>query len=228
MSPHPCADASHPLISAPVVEGGPPVTVLARVFALFALCVAGAAQAADADSFPIDHAMGKADAKVTIIEYASTTCPHCATFHNTVLPEIKKTWIETGKARLIFRDFPTQPVGLSVAASMIAHCAGPDRYFGVLGLIFQHQDKWLSERVNPGEELKKIVRIAGITAKQVDACIARQDLAKQIQERARAGHERYGIKATPSVVIDGKLSEAQTVEQFNQALTEATAKAGGK
>jgi protein-disulfide isomerase len=193
-----------------------------RLLAVILLLAAGSAAAADKpDSFAIDQVMGKADAPVTIIEYASTTCGHCATFHKTVLPEIKKNWIETGKARLIYRDFPTGPAGLSVGASMIAHCAGPERYFGVLGMIMDGQDTWMRSD-NPLDALKKMVRRAGMTGQDVDACLQRQDLAAAIQDRAAAGGKRYDIDSTPSLVINGKLIVgARDYAEFDKALKAA-------
>ena len=192
-----------------------------RLFAvLFALAVTSNARAAD-DSFAIDRVLGKADAPITIIEYASTTCGHCATFNKEALPQIKKNWIETGKAKLIYRDFPTGPAGLSVGASMIAHCAGPERYFGVLGLLFDSQDKWMRSD-NPLDTLKKLVRIAGITGDDVDACLKKQDLANAIQERALAGSKTYDIESTPSLVINGKLIVgARDYSEFDAALKAA-------
>jgi protein-disulfide isomerase len=197
------------------------VTVLARLFALIVVFAAAPALAADADSFAIDRVLGKADAPITIIEYASTTCGHCATFHKSTLPEIKKNWVDTGKAKLIYRDFPTGPAGLSVGASMIAHCSGPDRYFGVLGLIMENQDKWMRAE-NPLDSLKKLVRFAGMTGADVDACLTRQDLAKDIQDRAQAGSKKYDIESTPSLLINGKLIVgARDYADFDKALKAA-------
>ncbi len=197
------------------------MTVLARLFALIVVFAAAPALAADADSFAIDRVLGKADAPITIIEYASTTCGHCATFHKSTLPEIKKNWVDTGKAKLIYRDFPTGPAGLSVGASMIAHCSGPDRYFGVLGLIMENQDKWMRAE-NPLDSLKKLVRFAGMTGADVDACLTRQDLAKDIQDRAQAGSKKYDIESTPSLLINGKLIVgARDYADFDKALKAA-------
>ena len=97
----------------------------------FAIGVVGAQQAKAVEYK--EHVLGNPDAPVTIIEYASLTCPHCATFHNETLPEIKKSLIDTGKAKLIFRDYPLD--GVAVRAAAVAQCAGDDRYFGVLGML---------------------------------------------------------------------------------------------
>lgn len=196
--------------------------VVARLFAIvFALAAAPALAADTIESYPIDQVLGKADAPITIVEYASTTCPHCATFHKGTLPEVKKNWIETGKAKLIYRDFPTGPAGLSIGASMIAHCAGPERYFGVLGLIMEGQDKWMRSD-NPLDVLKKMVRLAGMTGDDVDACLKRQDLANAIQSRAQDGGKKHGVQSTPSFLINGKLVEgALPYAEFDKALKAA-------
>lgn len=196
--------------------------VAAWLCAAFVSLSALSAQAAGKDdTFPIDQVLGKADAPITIIEYASTTCGHCATFHKQTLPEVKKNWIDTGKAKLIYRDFPTGPAGLSLGASMIAHCAGPERYFGVLGLIMENQDKWLGSK-DPLDTLKKTVRLAGLTGADVDACLQRQDLFDGIQKRAEHGHETFKVDSTPSFVVNGKLVVgALPYAEFNKILTEA-------
>lgn len=196
--------------------------ILVRLFACVAVLCAGSAYAADkVATFPIDQVMGKADAPITIIEYASTTCGHCATLHRTVLPKIKADWVDTGKAKLIYRDFPTGPAHLSIGASMIAHCAGPDRYFGVLGLIMEQQEKWMSA-ANPLDGLKKLVRLAGMTPEDVDSCLQRQDLANAIQDRAREGSKAFDIESTPTLVINGKAVEgARPYEEFDKILKAA-------
>ncbi len=193
--------------------------LLAAIAALF---IANTASAAD-DGYKIDQVLGRPDAPVTIIEYASTTCPHCAAFHKTTLPRLKAEWLDTGRAKLIYRDFPTGPQGLSVGASMIAHCAGPERYFGLLGLIMDQQERWTSSQ-NPLAELKKLAKLAGMGEDKVDACLARQDLANAISARARDAVDKYGIDGTPAFVVAGKVMPgAQPFEALDKAL-----KAAGK
>lgn len=196
--------------------------VVAWLLAAFvALSVPAAQAAGKEDSFPVDQVLGKADAPVTIIEYASTTCGHCATFHRQTLPEIKKNWIDTGRAKLIYRDFPTGPAGLSLGASMIAHCAGTERYFGVLGLIMEHQEKWLTAK-DPLDALKKTVRLAGLTGADVDACLQRQDLFEAIQARAQHGYEQFKVDSTPSFVVNGKLVVgARSYAEMDKILSDA-------
>jgi protein-disulfide isomerase len=199
------------------------VKSLVRLIAVVVgLGAASAAYAADQPemSFPIDQVMGKADAPITIIEYASTTCGHCAQLHKETMPKIKADWIDTGKAKLIYRDFPTSPAHLSIGASMIAQCSGPQRYFGVLGLIMENQDKWM-RAANPLDGLKKLVRIAGLTSDDVDACLGRQDLANAIQERAKDGNTRLGVDSTPTLFINGTKIEGDNPAAIEKALKAA-------
>lgn len=196
-------------------------SVVRMLAVMVSLCAGGAAFAADkADSFAIDQMLGKADAPITIIEYASTTCGHCANLHTKSLPKIKADWIDTGKAKLIYRDFPTGPAHLSIGASMIAHCAGPQRYFPVLALIMEQQEKWMGA-ANPLDGLKKVVRLAGMTGDDVDACLGRQDLATAIQERARAGNVLHGVESTPTLIINGTKVEGDNPAQIEKVLKAA-------
>ena len=199
-----------------------------RLLALMVLFVPGFAHAADGDSYAIDQMMGKADAPVTIIEYASLTCPHCAHFAETTMAQVKKEWVDTGKAKFIYRDFPTGPAAISMVASMVTHCSGKERYFGVLDLLFRTQEKWISAR-SPVDEIKRIVHLAGITDTDVDACLQHQDLMDSIRARAEDGAKRYDIESTPSLVINGKvLVGAQPYEDIVRALEAASKAAGGK
>jgi len=197
------------------------VTLFIRMLAVVcALFLTGTAQAAE-KSFAIDQVMGRADAPLTIIEFASTTCPHCAHFHHDTLPKLKAEWIDTGRARLIYRDFPTGPKALSEGASMIAHCSGPDRYFGLLGLIMDQQERWMNAQA-PLVELKKLAKLAGMGEDKVDACLKDQSLMSAIEERARDGYERLGVESTPSFVINGKvIPGAISFDELDKALKAA-------
>jgi protein-disulfide isomerase len=198
----------------------PLVRLLTVIVALLAAGSAGAAE----QSYPIDRVLGQADAPVTIIEYASLTCGHCATFYKTTMPKVKEQWIDTGRAKLIYRDFPTGPKGLSVGAAIVVHCAGPERYFGLLGLLFDQQEKWMNAQ-SPLAELKKLAKLAGLGEDKVDACLQDQGLAAAIDQRAADAATKYGIDGTPSFVIDGKvLAGAQPYEELDKALKAATKK----
>tara|TARA_B100000519_G_C14141118_1_gene389867 strand:+ start:175 stop:771 length:597 start_codon:yes stop_codon:yes gene_type:complete len=151
-----------------------------------------------------EHVMGDENAPVTMIEYASLTCPHCASFHNEVLPEIKEKLIDTGKLKLIYRDYPLDGVALRAAA--IAQCAGEDRYFGVLGMLFKSQMTWARSQ-DPVASIKEVVRFAGMTGDAVDACIADQELIDGIVGSRMTGEQEFNVSSTPSFILDGDLIE---------------------
>src|SRR5689334_24538334 len=114
---------------------------LVAAFCMLAPAIGGVAQAAETPSVtPQDHVLGKAEAPVTIFEYASLTCPHCAAFDQETLPKIKENWIDTGKAKLVFRDYPLDQAALK--AAMLARCAPPDRFYGFIDVLFQSQTSW--------------------------------------------------------------------------------------
>ena len=181
-----------------------------------------------------DMALGDPDAPVTVVEYASVTCPHCATFHATIFPEIKANYIETGKVRFIFREFPTAPANLSVAGSMLARCAaeksGMDAYFVILNALFENQGNPYSENKgwiygdNPRDELLKIAAQAGMDADDFEACVKRKELLDLINENINEGSEKYGINSTPTFLVDGQTRHFSTAADFSKALDEALEK----
>ena len=113
---------------------------------------------------PTDHVMGDANASILMIEYASFTCPHCAAFHTQILPEIKKKWIDTGKVKLVYRDFPLDQA--AAKAAQLAECMPKDRYFAVTDMIFRTQPQWITGS-DPVAELAKGLRIAGMGDNEV-------------------------------------------------------------
>lgn len=151
-----------------------------------------------------DRVLGNADAPITIIEYASLTCPHCATFHRETLPQVKSEWIETGKAKLIYRDFPTGPVAVSMAASMIARCAPQDRYFAFLAALFQTQENWVKSP-DPIDALAKVAQLGGMARQDVEKCLEDEALLDGIRDRALDSKLEYGIESTPSFVVNGRV-----------------------
>jgi protein-disulfide isomerase len=161
---------------------------------------------------PAEHALGDPDAPVTIIEYASLTCPHCADFHTGVLPELKERYIATGKVRLIYRDFPLDQRALN--AAVLAHCAGPDRYFGFLDVLFETQQSW-ARADDHLAALKRLGRLGGLSESQMDHCLADEALIDRILQTRLDAQDQHDISSTPSFVIDGRtLSGARSVEEF--------------
>ena len=164
---------------------------------------------------PVEKALGAADAPVTMIEYSSLTCPHCASFHNDVLPDLKERYIATGKVRLVYRDFPLDQRAL--AAATLAHCAGKDRYFGFLDVLFQSQERWArAEDLGP---LVQLGRLAGMSEDQMNACLADEELQNRILQTRLAGQDQFDISSTPTFVIDGETyAGSRDVEEFAEII----------
>ena len=176
-----------------------------------------------------DMVMGADDAPVTIIEYASTTCPHCASFHETIFPSIKEKYVDTGKVKFVFREFPTAPVDFSMIGSVLARCAGEkggdEAYFLVLGSLFKNQRAWVVGE-NPKLELLKIAAQAGMNEEAFDACLKRQDFIDLVSENTETAQKEFSINATPSFVMDGEKMTARTFEDFEAAIDAKLAELG--
>lgn len=175
-----------------------------------------------------DMVLGSADAPVTLIEYASVTCPHCAVFNEQVMPAIKEKYIDTGKVKLVFREFPTAPANFSLIGSVLARCAaekaGPEAYFLVTDALFRGQQTWIKE--NPKAELVKIIAQAGMDEAALDACLQRKELVEIINANAKEAMEKYNVQGTPSFILDGEKMSYRSKEEFEQKIAEAVAKAG--
>lgn len=163
----------------------------------------------------VDQGLGDPDAPVTIIEYSSLTCPHCAHFHNEILPELKERYIEDGRVRLVYRDFPLDQRALE--AAVVAHCGGPDRYYGFLDVLFKQQETWArAEGLGP---LRQLGRLAGLSESDMDACLADQALIDSILKVRLDGQEEYDIGSTPSFVIgDEVVAGAQDADAFAEII----------
>jgi protein-disulfide isomerase len=163
-----------------------------------------------------DMVMGDPDAPVEIIEYSSMTCPHCAAFHTETLPTIKERYIDTGKAKLVFREFPLDRVALN--ASAIARCAGEDSYFSFVDVLYRTQNQW-AHAADPTAELKKIVHMGGLDPAMVDTCLEDQSIIDGILAVRLNGDQTYEIRSTPTFIIDGETHAGQmTVEEFEAIL----------
>jgi protein-disulfide isomerase len=147
-----------------------------------------------------DKILGADNAPVTIVEYASVTCPHCATFHQQTYPALKSKYIDTGKVRLIFREFPTQPAPVAIAGFMLARCAG-DKYYPMLDAIFDQQKSWAQD---PYQGFLRIARQAGFTQESFETCLKDSKLAEQIQQVAQRGNTEFKVESTPTFFINGK------------------------
>ncbi|MBO0735437.1 MAG: DsbA family protein [Alphaproteobacteria bacterium] len=169
-----------------------------------------------------DRIFGNPDAPITIVEYASLTCPHCAHFANDVLPELKKRWIDTGKAKLVLRDFPLDEPALR--AAMIARCAPPDRFYAYVDTFFATQDKWVMAR-DYREALARLVKLGGMSKEQFDKCLKNTALENKIVEERLVASKELDVNSTPTFFINGtKFTGAPTVEEFDKVLSDLSAK----
>ncbi len=149
-----------------------------------------------------EQSLGKADAPVVLVEYASATCPHCAEFHEKVLPQLKADYIETGKVRFIFREYPLDK--LAMGAFMLARCVPADKYFPTIDMMFRRQQTWRTSS-NPADELFRITQLSGMDKAGFEACLKRRDIVDGIAETAKKAREEFGVKGTPAIFINGKL-----------------------
>lgn len=187
------------------------------------LGAANAQEAADVDTSSIvDMALGNPDAPVTVIEYASYTCPHCARFHEGAFKQLKTDYIDTGKINFVYREVYFDRYGLW--ASMIARCAGStDAFFGMSDLIYQGQSEW-TRAGDPGAivgELRKIGLLAGLDAETMEACLQDGEKAQTLVAWYQQNATEDGIESTPSFVINGQkysnLSFAEMAEVIDAA-----------
>lgn len=173
-----------------------------------------------------DMVLGKTDAPVTIVEYASLTCGHCANFHTTILPDLKKKYIETGKAKLVFREFALNQ--LDAAVYMLTRCTlnadgkaeGGDasRYFALLDVFFQQQRQWAFGN-NPLEAVTAITRQAGMTQAQFEACLNNQAILDGLNSIRDRAVNVFGVESTPTFFINGRrVLGAQPTAEFEKII----------
>ncbi len=169
-----------------------------------------------------DRVLGNPKAPVTMIEYASLSCPHCADFANETLPKIEKNFIDTGKVKLIYRDYPFD--GPAFAAAMVTRCAPPKRYFEFIKVLFANQDIW-ARTADPRAGLARIAKLGGMTNAEYNACVDNKSLYEALRQRAISAQREYGVHSTPTFLIGGKtIVGAQPYEVFAKALTDAAKK----
>lgn len=169
--------------------------ILALAFLLSFAAQPVQAETIDADKLMGARVLGKADAPITINEYASLTCHHCSNFHKNVLPEVKKELIETGKAKLVFHDFPLDAYALK--AAMMARCAPEDKYYPLISVIFNNQERWTKAK-DVEAALAQLGVLAGMDPDRIKACMASEDLKKAIVEKLQTAQKAENIHETPS------------------------------
>ena len=159
-----------------------------------------------------DKQLGKDDAKVTIVEYASMTCPHCAHFAETTFPDLKKKYIDTGKARYILREFPFDPS--AEAGFMLARCA-KDNYFPMVDVLFAQQANWVGVS-NTKDALLQISKLAGFTQESFEACLTDQKLLDDVRSVQKRGASEFKVDSTPTFFINGKTYKgAMSIEEMS-------------
>jgi protein-disulfide isomerase len=147
-----------------------------------------------------DVVLGSDKAPVTIIEYASLTCPHCAHFSATTFPELQKRYIDTGKVRFIFREFPLD--ALAAAGFMLARCAGADKFMPIVETLFAKQSEWMVQK--PIDPLRAIAKQFGFTEQTFDQCLANQKVLDGIQNVRDRAAAKLGVNSTPTFFVNGK------------------------
>ena len=167
-----------------------------------------------------DMSMGNPQAKVTVIEYASASCPHCAEFNNDVFPAFKAKYIDTGKVHYVFREFLTPPVEVAASGFLIARCAGKDKYFSVLDAIYRGQQQMYQSGDFRGS-LLRIAQSAGMSEQQFNACTTDEAALKALNDRVEKA-QKDGINATPSFIVNGtKMDGAATLANLDAAIAAA-------
>jgi protein-disulfide isomerase len=170
-----------------------------------------------------DLALGPAGAKVTVVEYASMTCGHCAHFAKDVWPAFKKKYVDSGKIHFVFREFPLD--NLAAAAAMLARCAGGDKTFPLIEVLFEKQTEWAFGEGNPVPRLFEIAKQAGFTQEAFDKCLTDQKLLDDITAGRTRASDVFGVSATPTFFVNGKrLQSAPTLEALDKMIEPLLAK----
>ncbi|CAA9286092.1 MAG: Periplasmic thiol:disulfide interchange protein DsbA [uncultured Craurococcus sp.] len=184
---------------------------------------AAPALAQTADPRMAERGAGRPDAPVTVTEFYSLTCSHCAAFHRNTYPEVKRDLIETGSLRLVWVDFPLDQVAL--AAACVARSLPAERYEGFIGALLANQDRWAFTRGDPREELAKMAALAGMSRARYDEALADDGLKRAILTQRQTAEKEFNVSATPSFSFRGRKTVNQSgdlpFEKFKQLAEEA-------
>lgn len=166
-----------------------------------------------------DMTLGSPKAKVQVIEYASLSCSHCANFHNDVFPAFKAKYIDTGKVHFTFRELLTPPAEVAAAGFLLARCAGPTKYFKVVGEVFASQERWTEGDLKP--IFVEIAKANGLSEAQFDACLTDKAALEALNGRVKAALD-LGVNSTPTFFVNGKKFEGEmSLQQLDAAITAA-------
>lgn len=182
------------------------MSILNRLFvvAMATLALAACSKPAGGPAVSADNmTMGKADAPVKLVEYASLTCPHCARFNADVFPQIKAKYIDTGKVQYTLGEFLTPPNEVAAAGFLLARCAGKDKYFQVVDAVFRSQSEWVSTGDIRGS-LLRVAQSAGMTEAQFNACVTDEAALKALNDRVEKVGKSGDVTATPTFFVNGK------------------------
>lgn len=195
------------------------ITAAAAAISMLALAACGGDSGTGGEATASsDIVLGDADAPVTVIEYASITCGHCATFHENTYTDFKEKYVDTGLVKFVFREFPTAPQPIAMAGFLLARCAPQDEYYDVIDTLFERQRQILTSQ-DPRAELVAVANAVGISEQEFDACIADDSEIQRINEVVQTGIEKYNISATPTFVIDGETyTGARPLSFFDEQL----------
>ncbi len=197
---------------------------MAAVLSLFfGATVAGSAEAPAPAKTAVykEFVQGSPKAKVTVIEYASVTCPHCARFHTDSYPLLKRDYIDAGKIRFIFRDLPTPPAPLALAAAAVARCAPGDRGMPLLAKLFEHQSEWMK---SPNESIRTYAQDSGMSSADVDACLQNEALLKEMMAVAENAGKLYQVHSTPTFIVGEERIDGEGYEPLRAAIDAALTK----
>lgn len=163
-----------------------------------------------------ERALGDPNAPVTVVEYASMTCSHCATFHVETFPQLEEQYIDTGKVYFILREFPLDPV--ATAAFMLARCVEDDRYFPFVDALFKTQKAWAFAG-NPEQGLFRMAQQAGFTREKFEACLTNQDILDNINAIKKQAVDEFDVRSTPTFIVNGDVVRgALPFEEFEKRL----------
>lgn len=162
-----------------------------------------------------DRTLGNPTAKAVLIEYASLSCPHCANFHTTILPRLKTDWIEPGRLLYVYRHFPLNAPALW--AAMVTECQQGESFFGLLDLLFQQQQAWLTAEDTSGA-IFEVAQLAGFDRARFDQCVNDQDVLNRILDRVDYATARYDVRGTPTIILNGEKVQPKTYEDLSKAI----------
>ena len=191
--------------------------------AIFVLAPDAHAQAAKSDDgvtmevdVKTENIMGDANAPVTIIEYSSMTCSHCATHHRVTMPGLKEKYIKTGKVRYVIREFPLDQIAFAAAA--LARCAGPEKYFPFVTALYKQQETWARGPGSPVPRLFKMAKQAGFNKESFNACMRNSKVISHIEKSKEIGQTKYGVRSTPTLFVNGKKLKGNSLANIEKAM----------